>query len=141
MMHAIMNLNYVAVIVTSIVGFLIGWMWYSPMLFAKSWMAENKFTEASMKETAAKGMAKTMITAFVFPVVMTWTLAALIAAHGSEGWLAGAKFGAFVGFGLVAANSAVCQQFERRSWKLWAINSGHAIAMCAVAGAILAVWK
>lgn len=141
MTHAIMNLNYLAVIVTSIVGFLIGWMWYSPMLFAKSWMAENKFTEESMKASAEKGMAKTMITAFVFTIVMTWALAALIAAHGSDGWLAGAKFGAFVGFGLLAASAAVCYQFEQRSWKLWAINSGHNVVMCAVAGAILGVWR
>ena len=140
-MEAIMNLNYLAVIVTSVVGFLIGWIWYSPVLFAKAWMAENKFTEETMMAAAAKGMGKTLCTAFVFTAVMTWALAALIAAHGSDGWLAGAKFGAFVAFGVVAANSAVCAQFEQRSWKHWAINAGHDVVMCAVAGAILGVWR
>ena len=141
MMHAIMSLNYVAVVVTAITGFLIGWLWYSPLLFAKAWMAEMKFTEETMKEAAKQGMAKTMLTAFVFTVLMTFALAALVRAHGSAGWLAGAKLGGFVGAGLLATRMAVNNQFEQRSWKLWAINAGHEVVMCVVAGAILAAWR
>lgn len=141
MMHAIAHLNYLAVIVSSIAGFMIGWVWYSPVMFSKPWMAEMKFDEATMKAAAAKGMGKTLGTAFVFTAVMTWALAVLIAAHGSAGWLAGAKFGGFVGVCLLGATAAVNYQFEQRSWKLWAINVGHEVAVCVVAGAILGVWR
>lgn len=40
MIHTLMSLNYVAVVVVAIIGFLLGWLWYSPLLFAKPWMAE-----------------------------------------------------------------------------------------------------
>ena len=40
MMHAIMRVNYLAVIVVAIVGFMLGWLWFSPVLFVKAWMEE-----------------------------------------------------------------------------------------------------
>ena len=54
MYNALMVLNYVAVIVTAVIGFLFGWLWYSPLLFAKPWMREMNLTEESMKAAAAK---------------------------------------------------------------------------------------
>ena len=33
-------LNYLAVLVAGIVIFMIGGLWYSPVLFAKPWMAQ-----------------------------------------------------------------------------------------------------
>lgn len=35
------NVNWLAVIVGAVVAFLVGWLWYSPMLFGKKWAAGN----------------------------------------------------------------------------------------------------
>lgn len=35
------DVNWLAVIVGAVVAFLVGWLWYSPMLFGKGWAAGN----------------------------------------------------------------------------------------------------
>lgn len=32
-----MGVNWIAVIVGAVVAFIVGWLWYSPMLFGKKW--------------------------------------------------------------------------------------------------------
>jgi len=36
-----MNVNWTAVGVGALVAYLLGWAWYSPILFVKTWMAGN----------------------------------------------------------------------------------------------------
>lgn len=141
MMQAILSLNYVAVLVVTVIGFLLGWLWYSPALFAKPWMAEMKFTEESMKAAMAQGMAKKFAKGFLFTLLSTFALAVLIKAHGSDGWLKGAEFGAFVGLLIVGARMFNGGVWENRSLRLQAINLGHEVVLFAVQGAILGVWR
>ena len=140
MKDVILHLNYVHVLVVAIAGFMLGWLWYS-LLCGKAWMKEMKITEEMMKEKCAKqGMAPYMIKGFVFTLLGTFGLAALIAAHGAPNWKHGAAFGAFVGvFGPVARmlNGSV---WEDRSCKLQVINAGHEIVLYAMQGAILGAW-
>ncbi len=35
------DVNWLAVLVGAVVAFLVGWLWYSPMLFGKGWAAGN----------------------------------------------------------------------------------------------------
>ena len=141
MMQAILNLNYLAVAVVAVAGFLLGWLWYSPVLFAKPWMAEMKFTEESMKAIAAKGLAKLFATGFLYTLLGTFGLAVLLKAHGSENWLKGAEFGAFVGVFVVGVPMLNGGLWEQRSRKLQAITVGHMVALFTLQGAILAVWN
>jgi len=43
------QLNYLAIFVAALSTFLIGGLWYSPVVFGKAWMRENGFTEESLK--------------------------------------------------------------------------------------------
>lgn len=52
------DVNWLAVIVGAVLAFLLGWLWYSPMLFGKKW-AEGHGVEmgsASSMPMAAMGM-------------------------------------------------------------------------------------
>ena len=40
-MEILSSVNWLAVIVGAVVAFLVGWLWYSPMLFGKKWAAGN----------------------------------------------------------------------------------------------------
>jgi hypothetical protein len=140
MMHAIQSLNYLAVLVTAAVGFLLGWLWYS-LLFGKAWMADMKITEETMKAAAEKGMAKLFAAGFAYTLLGTFGLAALIQAHGSENWLKGAMFGLFVGGFVVGTRMLNGSLWEQRSLKLQAINLGHELALFTLQGAILGVWR
>lgn len=41
MTEIIVNIDWLAVIVGTIAAFVLGWLWYSPLLFGKSWAAGN----------------------------------------------------------------------------------------------------
>jgi len=141
MHHAFNQLNYLAVLGTTVAGFLLGWLWYSPVLFAKPWMAEMKITPEKMKEAAEKGMAKFFLQGFIYTLVSTLGLAVLIKAHGTTDGLKGAELGAFVGLFFVGARLLSASVWECRSFKLSAINLGHELVLFALQGAILAVWR
>ena len=140
MYNAISQLNYLAVFVTAVAGFLLGWLWYSPVLFAKPWMAEMKITEEKMKECANKGMAGYMIKGFAYTLVSTFALAILIASRTGMSPLKGAGIGVFAGLLFVGARMLNGAVWEEKSAKLMAIVVGHEVALFAVQGAILGAW-
>ena len=53
----------------------------------------------------------------------------------------GAKVGAFVALGFVAANIALNYAFEVRGVTLWTINSGYVLVGLTLAGAIIGGWR
>ncbi len=141
MRDVILHLNYLAVFVTAVAGFMLGWLWYS-VLFGKAWMAEMKITEEMVAAIRAQGgMAGSLAGGFAFTVISTFGLAALIAAHDSHNWKHGAALGLFIGCVVAGARILNGGVFERKSAKLQIINLGHELALFAVQGAILGVWR
>lgn len=135
-----MSLNYVTVLVVTVVGFLFGWLWYSPMCLAKSWMAEMKFTPESMEACKPK-MASMMTRCLLYTFLSTFALAALIKAHGSENWMKGAEFGLFVGGLVVGTRMLNGNLWEQRSLRLQLITVGHEVVLFTLQGAILGLWR
>jgi uncharacterized protein YneF (UPF0154 family) len=123
LLHILHHLNYVPVIVISIIGFVFGGLWYSRILFAKAWMREVNFTEEQCTLAA------------------TITLDVLIGMRGSVTATSGAKLGLLVGIGLVAALQGPAALFEGRSCRYCWIVLGHNVALCVLLGAILGVWR
>ena len=140
MIHAITSLSPVAVLVVSILGFGLGAIWYSPLLFAKAWMQEMKITPESMKTNSGR-VPMIMTGAVLLTILSTVSLAALISFHQASGSLKGAELGLFVGAGLVAAREGTNALFESRTLRHFLIVAGHDVVLCAVQGAILGVWR
>jgi len=140
MIHAITNLNWIAILSISILGFGLGAIWYSPLLFAKAWMQEMKVTPESMQSGSGR-VPLIMTGAVLFTVLSTFTLAVLISAHHAAGPLKGAEFGVFVGAGLVAAREGTNALFESRTLRHFLIVAGHDVVLCAVQGAFLGIWR
>ena len=139
MIHALASLSPFAVFVVAVVGFGIGAIWYSPLLFVKPWMQEMKITPESMKKDAGR-FPVVMGGAFACTVLSTLTLATLVASHHASGPLKGAELGLLVGAGLVAARAGTNALFEGRTLRHYLIVAGHDVFLCVVQGAILAVW-
>jgi hypothetical protein len=140
MRDIITHLNYLHVLVVTVAGFMLGAVWYS-VLFGKVWMAEMNITpEMAAAERAKGGMAGFLIRGFVFTLLSTFGLAALIAAHGAPNWKHGAAFGAFVG--LLGPVMRMCNGavYEKRSAKLQLINASHEVLLYALQGALLGAW-
>jgi len=137
MTNAILTLNYIHVLIVTVAGFLFGWLWHSPLLFVKPWLAEMKITEEQKQAAAQKGMAKLFLLGFFFTFLSTFGLAVLLNAHQPETWIKGALVGGFIGAGIVSARYLNSGMWEQRSIKLMAINVGHEALLFAGQGALL----
>ncbi|WP_226389187.1 DUF1761 domain-containing protein [Penaeicola halotolerans] len=133
----ISTLNWLAVITAAFSNFLIGGLWYSPMLFGKAWMKENNFTEESLKKG---NMPKIFGLTFLFSIVMAFNLAMFLNDEATTiTW--GAIAGFLAGFGWVAMALFVIGQFERKSTKYMLIHGGYVTISFIVMGLILGVWR
>jgi hypothetical protein len=139
-MHSLASLNPVAIIAVSVLSFLLGGLWYSPLLFMKAWIEEMKMTPEMMK-AQSKGPLRTFGPALLLTLVSTATLASLLALCHIAGPLKGGARGLFVGVGLVAAREGTNAVFENRTLRHYIIVAGYDVVLLALQGAILAVWR
>lgn len=131
------NINWLAVLVSTISAFVIGSLWYSSLLFGKPWMKASGMTDEKAK-TANK--VKIYGTAFVFIFVSAVNLAFFLADPSLN-----AKTGAFYGFltgsGWVLTGIGVIAMFELKSWTYILINGFYWVVSLTVMGLILGAWK
>jgi small basic protein len=130
------SLNPIAIAVAAALSFLIGGVWYSPVLFARRWQAAAGLTDEQLKNA---GMAKIFGLAFLASLVMAANLAAFLGPKATVGF--GLAAGAATGIGWVAMCFAINDLFERRPLALWLINSGYHVIALTVMGGVLAWWK
>jgi hypothetical protein len=139
MTAALGSLNWLAVVAVAIIGFLIGWLWYGP-LFGKVWLAEMKITPESIK-SGNYNMPRLFGSSFAYTLVSTFALTWLLRARGTTEPVHGAELGVVLGLLIVGARMANGGLWEQRTFRLQAINIGHEVALFAVQGAILSVWR
>ena len=127
-------MNYVAALVAALSSFLIGGVWYSPILFARAWMREAGLKEEELR----RGLARTFAGAFVMSVIAAINLAFFLGPDPSVTW--GAAAGAPAGVGWVATALATVFLFERRSTTLILIDAGYLAVAYTTMGAIIGAW-
>ena len=131
-----MPINYLAVFAAAASTFLIGGLWYSPLLFQRAWMRANNLTENDLR---AGGQAKIFGLSFVFALVMALNLAMFLnAPDTTTTW--GATAGLLAAI-WVALGIGTVALFERRPFAYTAINGGYWLVSFVVMGAILGVWR
>lgn len=133
----ISTLNWLAIIVAALANFLVGGLWYSPLLFGKLWMKENNFTEDELRKG---NMPKIFGLTFLFSFIMAFNLAMFLNdGNTTVSW--GAIAGFLAGFGWVAMSIFVIGQFERKSTKYMLIHAGYVTISFVLMGFILGVWR
>ena len=129
------TLNVWAVLAAAVSAFVIGGLWYSPMLLGAAWKRANGFTN-DPPPAGAKGF----LIAFVLSLIMAVNLAMFLNAPGTT--LAfGAMAGFLAGFGWVLVGIGIVAVFEHRSWKYVVINGGYLTVALTVMGVILGGWR
>ena len=138
-------INYLAVLVSAIVIFVVGGLWYSPVLFAKRWIALQGRTEEEMRaQAAAANMPVMYLIAFICAFIQAWVLAMVIG-HMSQvaemGIAHAAIFSALIWLGFAASTSYATALFSMKPRQLWLIDSTYNLVSFVLAGIILAVWR
>lgn len=129
-------INHIAVLVCAVMSLLIGGLWWSPLLFARSWQAENGLTD---EQLAKANMPKTFGLTFLLAYLMSYNLAFFLAAPGTT-WQWGIAAGLLTAIWVVGMFTVIAL-FEQRSFKYIAINCGYMVVYFAVIGFILGIWR
>lgn len=129
-------LNYWAILAAALSTFLIGGLWYSPAVFGKAWMRENKLTEEDMKKGS---MPKIFGLAFFLGLIASVNLAMFLGPTADLSM--GGFYGFLAGIGWVATFVGTHYLFERKSFTLFLINAGYSVVALTVMGLIIGGWR
>ncbi len=132
------ELNWLAIATGAIAWFLLGALWFSKLLFANAWIADTKVDVSD--PDASKGMAKIMLSAFVFMFLTSFALSVLRYRLDTEGWMGGLKTGLLTGVCFGMASISISYLFEKRPFRLHLINAGYTILGNIIAAIIVFSW-
>lgn len=136
-----MHINMVAILVAVVANFILGFIWYTP-LFGKAWAKEMGF-DTTIKPAGgeiAKGMIFMVIGNFFLAYVFAHNMAAWSYVPGTDQMppfanIMSATVFTWLGFYLPVDLGTVA--WEKKSWKLFAINTSYHFMMLLVAAVIL----
>jgi hypothetical protein len=132
------HFNPWAILVSALLLWLLGAVWYSPALFSKPWMAALNIVPDSAKKNS---LAAGMISSFLGDLLVAFALLHVILWSGAATAFAGA-FVAFVCWlGFFAATQFPQGVYEGRPTRLFWINSGYWLIGLTLCGALMAVWR
>jgi uncharacterized SAM-binding protein YcdF (DUF218 family) len=138
-----MGLNMWAVLACALATMVVGFLWYSPLLFANPWMKlmgydpNDKAKIAAMQKSAGPSYAMSLIASLLSAAVLDKII--LISTVHSP--LHGIKVALAVWLGFVTTVQLTNALFSRQPARLYAINTGYQLVCYVVMGAILAVWR
>jgi hypothetical protein len=135
------QVNWFAVLVSGIAIFLIGGLWYSPVLLGHRWIALMHKSEDELKEAAARAGAVPYILVFICALLTALVLAIILNHFSPVTPLRGALLGALSWIGFAAATSFGTATFSMTPRPLWLINSTYNLVSFVVAGLILGAWR
>lgn len=127
-----MEIDWIAVAVATVSAFVLGGLWYSPVLFAKPWMAGAKLTQEEASGSMGAVFGQAIVCALITAVCFGYFV-------GNPPLKEGLIAGAMTGFGLVAASLGLNYAFERRPISLLAINGSYYIVQFTLYGLIFAL--
>jgi hypothetical protein len=133
---AIAGINYWAVAIAALASFVIGGLWYSPVLFQRAWMASAGVTDAQLQ---SRNLGLIFGVSFVLQLIAAFVLAMFLGP--AANFMFGITAGFMVGAAWVATAFGVVYLFERRRLRLFWINAGYQIIVFTTMGAILGTWR
>jgi hypothetical protein len=129
--------NWYAIAAAVVSTFVIGGLWYSPLLFVNSWLKmsglDKRVFDAGLGKALLADLFSSAATALVLNQVIRWS------------GITGVRFGLLVALlvwvGFVASVLLTQVTYEHRPFAYFAISSGYRLVTLEVMGAILSIWR
>ncbi len=162
-----MPFNIYAILVSTLVTLLVGFVWYNPKVFGTIWMKETGMTEEKAKQSnMLKVFGLTIVYSFMLAFILSSMVIHQIGAIGMIGgpdfietakpsyaafmadygdafrtYKHGALHGFFFGVFIALPTTAINGLFEQKSWKYILVTAGYWIVSMTIMGAIICGWK
>ncbi len=127
--------NWLGVVVCVVVALIVGFVWYSRMLFLNPWLAGMGKGPEFVQRPNPMNYVIMIVGAFVTALFLDF----LIRIMGASGAAGGALAGVIVWLGFVATTSASNAVFSGRGWKVWGIEAGNHLVTLVLMGIVLSV--
>jgi hypothetical protein len=132
------QINYFAVAVAGLGGFIVGAVWYLPFTFGPLWLEANPHV---LEELESSGRWRRYVIALLSSIVQAWVLAlCLIYAGPGAGLGTALVAGLLLWLGFTAAPSLVDMLISRRRLTGWLVDTGHRLLATLVMAFLLAAW-
>ena len=125
---------------STVVSLAVVTIWYSDYVLGKQWRSYMTNLFSSTKPSN-KAMAKMFGIQFVLTLITNFTLARALVYVGAFSWSSAFAVALAVWIGFVAVIEGSAIVWEKKSWKLVAINSGVYLVTFIISAIILAVWR
>ena len=138
-----LGVNVWAVLVAAVATMVVGFLWYSPALFANSWMKlmgydpKDKEKIAEMQKSAGPSYFMSLIAS----ILAAFVLGKLITVSGFSNARDGLKIGLVVWLGFVTTVQFTNALFSRQRNRLYMINTGYQLVCYLVMGTIMGAWR
>lgn len=130
------EINYLAVLVATVVTMILGFLWYSPILLGNAWMKQRGMKMEDMSGGGPATYILTTITALIGVFIV-----ALIASMVDDVTVGtGAMIGLLVGLS-VSAKIGMNYLFENGTKGLYFITIGYHLVSYLVTGVIIGAWS
>lgn len=128
----IFDVNWIAVIVAALTGFVVGGIWYGPVM-GKKWVGAVGLSEDDVKNV---NMGKVYGGALGFSLLASWTLAHVDETYGqlSLGVMVMTALGVAIGFVIPAIGTNYL--FSQKSRTLFLIDAGYWLLFYAAMGVV-----
>ena len=135
------NVNYLAVLIASVIYSFIGALWYSPLMFGKIWMKSMGLTRTDIEREKNKGSIwKFYLANFLSNIVLVYILAVFLGVSNATSILGGMFLALLVWLGFIATVSVSRILWEGKSLKLYIINAAyHLLSLNAAAILIIVI--
>jgi hypothetical protein len=131
-------LSPLSIILGGVGAWLLGALWYSPVMFSKIWQKEIGLSDESIKNA---NMAVIFGLSLLCMIGMSFGLSFVIVAHPDITWTHGFFHGSMTGLWFCAMSIGINYLYGRKSIKLFLIDAVYQILMLGVSGAIMAAMK
>jgi hypothetical protein len=138
-----LGVNLWAVLVCAVATMLVGFLWYSPALFANPWMRlmgydpNDKARIAEMQKSAGPSYGMS----FIASILSSLVLAKIIMIANVTTPLYGMKIALAIWLGFVTTVQLTNSLFMKQPAKLYMINTGYQLVCYLASGAILGAWQ
>jgi hypothetical protein len=136
-----MKIKYPAVIVATLVHFILGGLWYSPLLFRNKFIQLINWSPQKLQQVENASHAKELVTAFVMSLILVYILAHFVQYTKATSAMGGIQTAFWLWLGFVVTTHVPTVIFEGRGFGLFLINVSYQFVGCALAGMILAIWR
>jgi len=137
-----MDVNLWAVLVAAIATMVLGFLWYSPALFARHWMLAMGYDldDTNRIKGMRKSAGKSYAISFIASLVTAFVLGKIIDITTVDTAVYGMKVAFAVWLGFVTTVQLTAKLFGNQPTKLYLINTGYQLVCYLAMGAILGEW-